>query len=149
MELIFRGSKDGMNSNSFHNKCDNKGPTYVIMKNDKGNIFGGFALISWQSDGCYKNTPDCFIFTLTNIYNTEPTKFPSNNSGNNVYHGGSYGPLFGYECDFYIRYDFSNSDSYFPKSYNDVLGKGKSIFTGDPNNTKLNIKEIEIFKLTK
>lgn len=79
MELIYRGSRDGMNSNSFHNKCDNKGPTYVIIKNGKGNIFGGFASISWQSDGSYQNATDCFIFTLTNAYDTEPTKFPSNN----------------------------------------------------------------------
>ena len=25
MELIYRGSRDGMTSNNFHNKCDNKG----------------------------------------------------------------------------------------------------------------------------
>ena len=152
MELLYRGTRDGMNSNNFHNKCDNKGPNYVLIENDKGNIFGGFSSISWESSGGYKNVPECFIFTLTNIYNIQPTKFPSNNSGNNVYHGGSDGPVFGYECDFYIYSTFGkerNSDSYFPKSYQDVLGKGKSIFTGDSNNnnTSFIIKEMEVFKL--
>ena len=31
MELIYRGTRDGMNSNSFHNKCDYKGPTNIKM----------------------------------------------------------------------------------------------------------------------
>ena len=152
MELLYRGTRDGMDSGSFHNKCDNKGPNYVLIENNKGNIFGGYSSISWESSGGYKNIPECFIFTLTNIYNIEPTKFPSNNSGSNVYHHSSYGPLFGNECDFYIYSTFGkeqNSDSYFPKSYQDVLGKGKSIFTGDSNNnnTSFVIKEMEVFKL--
>ena len=152
MELLYRGTRDGMDSNNFHNKCDNKGPNYVLIENNKGNIFGGYSSISWESSGGYKNVPECFIFTLKNIYNIQPTKFPSNNSGCNVYHGIIYGPLFGNECDFYIYSTFGkerNSDSYFPKSYQDVLGKGKSIFTGDSNNnnTRFYIKEMEVFKL--
>jgi len=31
-ELIFRATKDGFTANSFHTKCDNKGPTVVIIK---------------------------------------------------------------------------------------------------------------------
>ena len=150
MELLYRGTRDGMNSNSFHSKCDSKGPNYVLIKNNKENIFGGFSSISWESSGNYKNVPECFIFTLTNIYNIEPTKFPSNNSGNNIYHNSSYGPLFGYECDIYPRFGNENkSVSNFPRSYQDILGKGKSIFTGDYNNsnTSFFIKEMEVFKL--
>jgi len=152
LELLYRGTRDGMNSSSFHNKCDNKGPNYVLIENDKGNIFGGYSSISWESSGNYKNVPECFIFTLTNIYNIEPTKFPSNNSGNNVYHRINYGPIFGENADLYIYSTFGkekNSDSSFPISYQDVLGKGKSIFTGDSNNnnTRFYIKEMEVFKL--
>ena len=36
MELIYRGSRDGTTSNIFHNKCDNKGPTIILFKNEKG-----------------------------------------------------------------------------------------------------------------
>ena len=50
MELIYRGTRDGSDCNSFHNKCDNQGPTIVLCKNEKGNIFGGYASISWTSD---------------------------------------------------------------------------------------------------
>ena len=50
MELIYRGTRDGMTSNKFHEKCDNQGPTITLIKTDK-NIFGGYTSISWSSDG--------------------------------------------------------------------------------------------------
>ena len=80
-ELLFRGSRDGMISSEFHKRCDNMGPTLSLIKNEKGHIFGGYASISWTSEGNNKNDPQAFLFTLTNIYNTEPTKFPSKSKG--------------------------------------------------------------------
>ena len=61
MELIYRGTRDGMNSSAFHQKCDNKGETITLYKNDKGNIFGGFATLPWSNKGSYKNAPNSFI----------------------------------------------------------------------------------------
>ena len=141
-----------MTANNFHNKCDNNGKTITLIKNDKGNIFGGYASIPWTNNsGSYFSAPDSFIFTLTNIHNTEPTKFPNKNDGKEVCHNRDYGPLFGDNCDIYITNDFLNGNTHttFPSSYKDVLGKGKSIFTGvnDNNNQKFKIKEIEVFKV--
>ena len=76
MELIYRGTRDGMTPNDFHNKCDNKGKTICLFLNDKDNIFGGYSSIPWTNNGGSKTANDCFLFTLSNIYNTEPTKFP-------------------------------------------------------------------------
>ena len=45
MELLYRGTKDGMSNDVFRNKCNNKGPTITLIKNDKGYIFGGYASI--------------------------------------------------------------------------------------------------------
>ena len=44
MELLYRGTRDGMNSKNFHEKCDEKGPTITLFRNDKGNLFGGYLL---------------------------------------------------------------------------------------------------------
>ena len=38
MELLYRGTRDGMTPNDFHNKCDNKGKTICLFLNDKNNI---------------------------------------------------------------------------------------------------------------
>ena len=152
LELLYRGSRDGSTSQAFHQKCDNQGPTICLYKNEKGYIFGGFASISWTSDGNTHEAKDSFIFTLTNIHGTEPSKF-NNKDSNNVNHHKDRGPCFGNYNDIYIQNDFKNTDSYssFPNNYSDSLGKGKSIFTGDLNNDKNNfrLKEIEIYKLFK
>ena len=86
MELLFRGTRDGMTAKDFHNKCDDKGPTITLFKNEKGYIFGGYASISWTCNDGNKSAPGSFLFTLTNIYNKQPTKFPSKIEGKEVYH---------------------------------------------------------------
>ena len=153
MELLYRGTRDGSESNVFHNKCDNQGPTICLIKNDKDNIFGGYASISWNSSGGYKSANDSFLFTLTNIHNTNPIKFPNTNSNYSVYHYSRYGPTFGGGCDLYIcnNYLYGGSATNIGHSYQDTSGKGRSIFTGDANNNinQIKIKELEVFKLYK
>ena len=154
MELIYRGSRDGMTPTNFHNKCDNKNPTIVLYKNTKDSVFGGYTSLAWQNSGDYRPDPKAFIFTLINIHNSEPTKFNVTSEKEGVYHSSSYGPTFGSNCDIGIGIsNFLNSDAYtdFPCRYNDSLGKGRSIFTGDFNNdnTKFRLKEIEVFQLFK
>ena len=150
-ELLFRGTRDEMTAKNFHNKCDNQGPTITLIKNDKDHIFGGYASISWTKDEGNKNAPKSFLFTLTNIYNTMPTKFQSKNKGNEVFHHDNYGPIFGEDgMDFCIYKDFSKKNeptANFPRSFEDMLGKGGAIFTSNENSKNFTIKEIEIFKL--
>ena len=154
MELLYRGTKDGMSADSFHNKCDNKGPTINLFKHEKGYIFGGYSSIDWQGSGGSKSAPDSFLFTLTNIYELEPTKFPNSDSNYSIYYNSSYGPTFGGGHDIAIEFP-SSLRTNFPHSYKDVLGKRKSIFTGDYNNNNnssyqyFKLKEIEVFKLIK
>ena len=153
MELIYRGTRDGSSSNDFHNKCDNKGETIILCKNDKDNIFGGYTSYPWGQDEKYYSSPDSFLFTLTNIYNINPTIFPSKNDKYDVYHNCNHGPVFGGGNDLFIYNNFLNSGglTYFPYTYEDVLGKGKSILTGKDNNNDIHfkIKEIEVFKVHK
>ena len=49
MELLYRGNKDGMTAQNFHNKCDDKGRTICLCLNDKNNIFGGYSSIPWET----------------------------------------------------------------------------------------------------
>ena len=137
-----------MSADIFHNKCNNKGPTISLFKNENGYIFGGYASIDWTCYNNYKSAPDSFIFTLTNMYNISPTKFPNSTSTCNIYDSSSYGPTFGGGHDIYIGFS-SNHTLGFPYTYADVLGKGYSIFKGDNKNGYFNLKEIEVFKLIK
>ena len=151
MELLYRGTRDGSGKDIFHNKCDNQGPTICLCKNEKGNIFGGYASISWTTDNNFHAANGSFLFTLTNIHGTAPTKFPNTqNYDYAVYHGNDRGPSFGRNHDLGISDNYlNNNSSYcsFGYSYPDVLGKGNSSFSGDVNNIYFKLKELEVFKL--
>lgn len=49
--MAYRASRNGWNSSNFHSLCDNKGPTFTVVKS--GNyIFGGFTEQSWDGKHC-------------------------------------------------------------------------------------------------
>ncbi len=97
-ELLYRGSQDGFSAANFHTKCDNKGPTVVIIKFNHGKVFGGFTDTSWDSSGGYKNTKNAFLFSIDRQgkYNIKPEGEYSA-----VYNNSSYGPTFGGGHDLY------------------------------------------------
>ena len=96
MELLYRGTRDGMSAEVFHNKCNNKGPTISLFKNEKGYIFGGYASIDWQGgSGTWRSAPDSFIFSLTNMYSISSTKFPNSDTRYSIYDYSAYRPTFG------------------------------------------------------
>ena len=51
MKLIYRASEHGYTAKSFHNYCDDKGPTLIIIKSIEGWIFEGYTTQSWSGDG--------------------------------------------------------------------------------------------------
>lgn len=48
-KLIYRGTRDGFMSTDFHTRCDGALNTVCVMKDDDGNIMGGFADAPWSS----------------------------------------------------------------------------------------------------
>ena len=53
MKLLYRASEHGYTAKSFHECCDNKGPTLIVIKSSGGWIFGGYTTKSWSGDGIY------------------------------------------------------------------------------------------------
>ncbi|PKY14500.1 hypothetical protein RhiirB3_519664 [Rhizophagus irregularis] len=48
-KLIHRASRDGFGNDKFHNNCDNKGPTIVVIKvKYSGEIIGGYNPLEWR-----------------------------------------------------------------------------------------------------
>ena len=157
-ELLFRGSRDTLTHNNFYKRCNEQGPTIVLVKNKKGNVFGGYASASWNNKNkniTEFNAPDSFLFSLINIYNTEPIKFPCINSGYAIRNYYECGPAFGSGTDLGIHENANKTCgeglSWFPHTFKDTLGKGKSVFTGDldNNNCLFEVKEVEVFKVFK
>ena len=51
--LCYRASRDGWSAGQFHQDCDNKGPTVVLIKVDEF-IFGGYTDQNWESNSAYR-----------------------------------------------------------------------------------------------
>ena len=147
-ELIYKASRDGFDTNAFHTRCDNKGPTMTVVQSNSNYLFGGYTAIAWTSDGGWKKDTTTFLFTLTNPHSIPPTKYVVNpgNVENAVFHSSTYGPTFGSSNDLYLvnNCNSSNSSISFPSGYTDTTGKGNKTFTGS---SSFLTSDIEIFKL--
>jgi len=109
-DLIYKAKKDGFQASTFHAKCDQKGETVVVIKSSNGNIFGGYAPLSWGITSTYTNDPKTFLFSLVNK-SGKPTKIDNQGTNSNSqYNAQGYGPTFGGGHDLYIS-DSSNLNS--------------------------------------
>ena len=108
-KLLFRASDDGDSIETFHKKCDNIGPTLILIKSKKGKRFGGYNPLNWDSTYMYKHHPSTFLFSLDN---KKKYKLKEDNVQYSSVGGKSYF-AFGIGHDLYISdHCNSNSNSY-------------------------------------
>lgn len=74
LTLLYRGSRDGMNARSFHQKCDNQGPTITFAKSSSNHIFGGYTDQPWSSTGGWVQSKKSFLFGLSCHEGKSPVK---------------------------------------------------------------------------
>jgi hypothetical protein len=94
--LILRGSRDGFNANTFHEKCDGKGATIMVVKiRGTNRIIGGYNPLDWNGNGD-KNTTESFIYSFGNyndIFTGKIGRVLQPEFAVRCY--SNYGPLFG------------------------------------------------------
>ena len=61
-ELLYRGSRDGITAADFHRLCDGKSDTISVIKDTKGNVFGGFADKAWGTQPSWVKSEKSFLF---------------------------------------------------------------------------------------
>ena len=89
-ELLFRASRDGDKTDTFHNKCDGKGNTITFIKAANGFRFGGYTTIPWNNNGCGKKDPFSFMFSIDNKVKADL----KNKDSYAVWHASNIGPGF-------------------------------------------------------
>lgn len=141
MTLIYKATRDGDSSSSFHNKCDGRSPTLTLVKTTSGYRCGGFTITPWDQSGNYKKDNDAFVFSLD-----LRTKYMSTNN-NSIYCNGSYGPTFGGGHDLYLASGFltAGNSNYCncPNTYKTV--KKSELSGGEYNFT---VKECEVYQIS-
>ena len=64
---IYTATIHGDTSEDFKTYCNNKGPTLIILKSEKDEIFGGFTKSNWNNeDFAYGYDNDAFMYSITN-----------------------------------------------------------------------------------
>ena len=140
--LIYRATRDGDNSNSFHNKVNNKSSHLSIIETNKGIKFGVFIEQPFKNARNSINDNKCFIFSLNpkKIYNAKYGVYNIND-------------LNDYIIDLYCQpirifnYCLSNNNS-----YTNTKSSVDNSFTGFESDYELNnnekyfqVKEIETY----
>jgi hypothetical protein len=113
-KLVFKATKNGFDGNSFRTLCSNIGETFVIIKSNHGNVFGGYTPKSWTSSSSYDYDANSFLFLLYSkaVGFTVPVKILHNTTNlNSIYNYTGiiililgYGPTYGSGHDIYVRY---------------------------------------------
>ena len=63
-ELLYRLSENGDKYSTFHELCDNKGPTLTLFHIKNGNKIGIYTPLSWDTSKEWKGDIETFIFNL-------------------------------------------------------------------------------------
>ncbi|GBC01432.1 hypothetical protein RclHR1_04190016 [Rhizophagus clarus] len=144
--LLYRASRDGNTPAEFHNKCDKKEATIVVVKiNRTEQIVGGYNPLFWDSCNCYKSTNDSFIFSFTDRTNFQSAKVGYSKGGPySIQSHPNLGPIFGghSKADLYERSLISFGT--WSSTSNDSYVKIDSIPTGN-----FKVDDYEVFQVVK
>ncbi|CAN0296894.1 unnamed protein product, partial [Pylaiella littoralis] len=108
-KLLYRASRDGWTSASFHVRCRDDSPSTITLfrverqgSDCSDSIIGGFSSVPWNNNNSFSTSPGAFLFMLKdgNVSGStpfQPVKWEifSENVGTAVFHGSLYGPCFG------------------------------------------------------
>ncbi|KAJ6255177.1 hypothetical protein M0813_11658 [Anaeramoeba flamelloides] len=159
LQRRFNSRTDGWKYQTFHEKCDYKGKSIILIKLKNKSLFGGFAAIDWDSKTGTKQSKGnkSFLFSLISLDPKflEPLKMPVHQNQNmEICCYSNYGPIFGGGYDLCLGYNKNNNmkeknKSYLgytykaPFGYSSGLNKAKKFLAGSYENW--DIFQIEIF----
>ena len=146
--LLYRASRDGDYSKSFHELCDQKGNTLTLISTQEGWRFGGYSDTNWITvassiGSCLSRCRDCFIFSL----NKKERYLPRREKEGLIMNINQGGPSFGFSDIEINDYFFTNkSKCKFPRSFGNNNSQS-NVFNGGKN--EFIVKEIEVFLVEK
>ena len=132
--LIFRASRNGYRAEDFHQKCDGKKNTIVVVQARNGKRFGGFTEAKWDKSNGYKTGNHGFLFSLD-----KREIYCNKNNNYDIYCYSDKGPTFGGGHDLFIddncnknneNYD-NSSHSYDTEGQKNALAGTKYFYVED------------------
>ncbi|KAJ3426488.1 pep-cterm sorting domain-containing protein [Anaeramoeba flamelloides] len=158
LQRRFNSRTDGWKYQTFHEKCDNKAKSIVLIKLKNQSLFGGFAAIDWDSTSYYSkqsigNKSFLFSFISLDPKFKEPLKIPIYRRQNyEIYCHKKNGPYFGWG-DLRLGWNNQNMNKYTqsnlgytykpPFGYKSGSNEARNFLAGSYENW--DIFQIEIF----
>jgi len=147
LKLLYRGSRDGFDAETFHYKCGDYAPTLTVIKSNFQRVFGGFTDQDWTVTGGYKGSSRSWLFSLDE---RERYLIKPELAHKAIRCKANCGPTFGGGCDIYIAENCMNATScssnfghtYDAGKWSRNEGKRKSLLAGD---YCFGVDEIEVF----
>jgi hypothetical protein len=145
-DLLYHSKHNGLNINTFRNKCNNQGACLVLVKSQQSaKIFGGYNPIGFTNSGNqWRGTTESFIFSFENNEDIQNMKISRINNGYNNYaiyeysnYGFSFGNTFNMNNDKRI---YCSNNGYYDGNLNNVLNPYL--------NSNFIPEETEAFKIT-
>ena len=139
-ELLYRLSRDGNSYQSFHNNCDNKGPTLTFIYDENENKMGGYTPLDWDSHSRWKRDNDTFLFSLTK---KKQFKKPNNINSESIYCLNTYGPWFN---NFGFENNYNMNTCKF--QYGNEFLNANEIIENERKSKYFKTKEVEVYKIS-
>ncbi|KAF9163362.1 hypothetical protein DFQ26_002682 [Actinomortierella ambigua] len=110
VKLLYMASKYGFKSGTFHQYCDEKGPTLTVARTSTS-VVGGFNAVSWKANDSWSSAAKNFLFE----YSTQTGQMlrvglMESQKACAAYNSSAHGPVFGYGYDLKITSDGQNSN---------------------------------------
>ena len=138
-ELLYRLSQNGENISTFHELCDNKGPTLTLFHVNDGNKVGIYTPLSWDSNSEWKMDMDTFIFNLN-----KNQKYKKLQPEHSIYCFNSFGPL---TSNFGCENNSMKSLNHWGNNINNYYDKGSEILPNNNQLKKYDLLETEVYKI--
>ena len=135
-------SENGPDPKYFHQFCDNKGPTLVIVKTKNNNIFGGFIPLNWRNEGRYicDESNQTFIFSLNLM-----KKYDMINKSKAIF-CDQRGPCFG-DQDFDLGFNMKKGISCASDGHSFLSNNNLELTGGKGSYEYFETEEFEVFKV--
>lgn len=147
-EKIMDTSVDESLASTFHERCDNKGPTLILIKDTNDNIFGGVNTINWTNSGGCVVDENAILFSLS----LQQIVLLDNKKSSSVCYFKNEGPIFGFGKDLFVSDDCTNNTNSYSNLKNSYGSLNSQItpylFVGGKNKN-FQVKYYEVYTLIK
>ena len=147
LDRIYSGIKEDFSSSEFHSKCDNKGPTIILVLNEYNTIFGGYTSLSWINNDEYYSDSNAFLFQLKPNMNIFHQKSNNNHS---ICARNTSICVFGDGDDLNISDACNKNKNSYTYPYSFEFNTGYQLVGGNDESSKLiyfNVVDVEVFQV--